>query len=402
MKVELKDIQEAAVRLKGTIKETSLDRSFSASKLLGTDVFFKFENEQVTGSFKIRGAFNKIASLTPAEKAKGVICSSAGNHAQGVAFSAANAGVRAIIVMPETAPIIKVNATKEYGAEVVLHGEIYDQAYERARELEKEQGYTFVPPFEDPKVIAGQGTIGLEIHSKVDDLDSIVVPIGGGGLISGIAIALKTLNPKIRVIGVQSDRAQGMFQLFHKASVTQLQKRIATIADGIAVKYPSQVMYENFIKKYVDEVVTVSDEEIAEAIFFLIERAKAVSEGSGAAAFAAAMHRNLNLGKKSCIVISGGNIDLNIISKVIDQGLVKKGRLVELSVVGNDVPGLLSQLTTMIAKERANILQVYHDRADLNLQLRETKVVFLLETTSHEHVQRIKNILQQVEGLRIL
>lgn len=400
MEVTFKDIEAAVIRIQGTVKHTSMDRSLSASKLLGADIYYKFENEQITGSFKIRGALNKISTLTDEEKKRGVVASSAGNHAQGVAFSATKCGVKSTIVMPENASLMKINATKEYGAEVILKGNIYDEAFEYAKQLTLENGSVFIPPFQDEKVIAGQGTIGLEIFKTVPDLDSIVIPVGGGGLISGVAIALKKLNPKIKIFGVQSQLVPGMTRLF-KGEKCEQNQRIMTIADGIAVKNPSPVMYESFIKKYVDDMVTVTDDEIAEAVLFLIERAKAVAEGSGAAALAAAMKRSLPLGKKSCILISGGNIDLNIISKIIDQGLVKKGRLAEIEVIVPDIPGLLSRITSVIAAEKANILQVHHDRSDRSLQLRETRIQFLLETTSHDHVDKIKKAVQNIDGARL-
>jgi threonine dehydratase len=402
MKLALSDIQKARTLLKDVISPTEMSLSISASKLLGSDVYFKFENTQRTGSFKFRGAYNKISNLTAEEKARGVVASSAGNHAQGVALSASIAGVKSTIVMPENASISKATATRGYGAEVILHGEIYDEAYEHARQLEKEKGYTFVHPYQDPFVIAGQGTIGIEILEKVPDLDTVIIPIGGGGLISGMALAIKSINPKIRIIGVQSDRSPGMAGLFNKVSAeTTAKKRAATIADGIAIKYPSQEMYDNFISKYVDQVVTVSDDEIAEAIVFLLERAKTVAEGSGAAAMAAAMRRDLDLGKKCCIIISGGNIDLNIISKIIDRGQIIRGRLCELSVMVDDLPGNLSRLTKVIAEQKANILEVRHDRVSQRLSLRETKIDFVLETLSLDHVEQIKKALQ-AEGAVVL
>lgn len=401
MKVTFADIQKARETIKDLICPTEMSHSISASKLLHSDIYFKFENTQRTGSFKFRGAFNKISNLTPAEKARGVVASSAGNHAQGVALSASLAGVKATIVMPENASISKASATRAYGADVILKGEIYDEAYEHAQKLEKEHGYTFVHPYQDPFVIAGQGTIGLEILEKVPDLDSVIVPIGGGGLISGISLAVKSINPKIRVIGVQSDRSPGMAHLFKKEPLTAPLKRAATIADGIAIKNPSQVIYDNFISKYVDDVVTVTDDEIAEAIVFLMERAKTVAEGSGAAAMAAAMSRNLNLGKKSCIIISGGNIDLNIVAKIIDRGQIVRGRLCELSVIVDDLPGNLSKLTEVIAQERANILEVRHARVSKGLSLRETRIDFVLETSSIEHVAKIQRALEAT-GAKII
>lgn len=394
MKVSFADIQKARELLKDIICATEMSHSISASNLLKSEVYLKFENTQRTGSFKFRGAYNKISNLTAEEKARGVVASSAGNHAQGVALSAKLAGVKSTIVMPETASISKASATRDYGANVVLKGEIYDEAFEYAQKLEKEHGYTFVHPYQDPHVIAGQGTIGIEILEKVPDLDTVIVPIGGGGLISGIALAVKAINPKIRVIGVQSDRSPGMAHLYNKQPLSQI-KRAATIADGIAIKNPSQVMLDSFISKYVDQVVTVSDDEIAEAVVFLMERAKAVAEGSGAAAMAAAMSRGLDLGKKTCVIISGGNIDLNIVSKIIDRGQILRGRLCELSVIVDDLPGNLSRLTQAIAQQKANILEVRHDRVSKGLSLRETRIDFVLEATSIDHVERIKRALEE-------
>lgn len=400
LNVTLSDIQKARELLKNVICETELNHSISASKLLGSDVYLKFENTQRTGSFKFRGAYNKISSLTPEQKKNGVVASSAGNHAQGVALSATLAGVKSTIVMPVTAPLSKFSATKAYGAEVILKGEIYDDAYEHARMLEKEKGFTFVHPYQDEYVIAGQGTIGLEVMERLPDLDTIVVPIGGGGLISGIAIAVKALNPKTKVIGVQSDRSPGMANLYNKQTGS-LAKRVATIADGIAIKNPSPEIHDQFISKFVDQVVTVSDDEIAEAIVYLMERTKAVAEGSGAAAMAAAMHRGLDLGKKCCIIVSGGNIDLNVVSKIIDRGQIVRGRLCELSVIVDDLPGNLSKLTKVIAEQRANVLEVRHDRVSKGLSLRETRIDFVLETSSLEHVERIMAALQ-AEGAKVL
>lgn len=394
MKVTVEDIRKAREVIQGQIKVTEIDKSFSASKLLGTEVYFKYENTQFTGSFKLRGALNKIHSLTAAERERGVVASSAGNHAQGVAFSATKSGVKSTIVMPIHAPLVKVQATRDYGANVVLHGEIYDDAYEHARKLEKEHGFIFVHPYEDEKIIAGQGTIGLEVIEKIPDLDSIVVPIGGGGLISGIATAVKAINPKCRVIGVQSNQAPGMERLFNKKALEDNKKKISSIADGISIKKPSEQMYKSFISHLVDEVVTVSDDEIAEAIVFLLERAKTVVEGSGAAGLAAVMNHKLNLGKKTCVILCGGNIDLNIVSKVIEKGQIRKGRLAELSVVVDDLPGNLSRLTKVIADHGANVLQVHHDRVTQGLYLRETKIDFVLETTSPEHIEQIRKALQ--------
>lgn len=398
MQIRFEDIENAHSLLKKVIKATETKFSNSASENFPFEVFFKYENTQRTGSFKIRGAYNKIASLSVHEKERGVVASSAGNHAQGVALSATLAGTKSVIVMPETASINKATATKSYGAEVILKGEIYDEAQEHARQLEKVYGYTFVHPYEDHLVIAGQGTIAIEILEKIPDLDSLLVPIGGGGLISGVAFAMKHLRPQCKIIGVQSAQAPGMSQLFHHQSVESSKKKISTIADGIAIKNPSRLLYDNFICKYVDEVVTVSDDEIAESMVFLLERAKTLVEGSGAVGLAALMNNKMNFGKKVCVLLSGGNIDLNIISKIIERGQIKRGRLAELSVVVDDLPGTLNRLTKAIADEKANILQVHHDRVEQGLFLRETRIDFVLETASPEHIERIKKSLQGMGG----
>ena len=390
--VSISDIQKANQLLKSVVKNTELDFSPSASERLGKQVYFKFENTQRTGSFKIRGAYNRIMNLSPEEKERGVVASSAGNHAQGVALSSKLAGVRAIIVMPETAPLNKVEATKHYGAEVVLKGEIYDDAFEYAKELESKEGFTFVHPYQDPWVVAGQGTIGLEILQQLPDVDSIIVPIGGGGLISGIATAVKTLRPQCKIFGVQSAQTPGMSQLYHHQELVNSTKRISTIADGIAIKRPSQVMYDQFISKLVDDIVTVTDDEIAEAIVYLIERVKTVTEGSGAAGFAGLLKDQfVGLGEKTCVVLCGGNIDLNIISKVIERGQIQRGRLVKMSVVVDDTPGSLQRLTQIIADKRANILEVHHDRVTQGLFLKETRIDFVLETVNFDHIDEIES-----------
>lgn len=392
MKVSLKEIEQAESLIKPFISPTAMQLSPIATKILKTEVYFKYENLQSTGSFKIRGALNKILNLTDSQKKAGVIASSAGNHAQGVALSAQKAGVKAVIVMPKTAPLVKVQATRDYGAEVILEGEIYDEAYEHALKLQKEFGYTFVHPYNDEQVIAGQGTVGLEMLRFQPDLDTIVVPIGGGGLISGISTVVKAFNPRCRVIGVQSALAPSMYELYsgHKLNKG---RRSATIADGIAIKNPSVEVYESFIKTQVDEIVTVTEDEIAEAIVFLLEKAKTVTEGSGAVGVAAALHKKFQLGQKNCIVLSGGNIDLNIMARVINLGLIRKGRLAEISIIVDDVPGNLNRLTRSIADLGANVLEVRHDRIFEGLLLRETKIDFMLETKNSEHAQLIRDSL---------
>jgi threonine dehydratase len=393
LKVTLEDIQKAQKQLRGVIRATELDKSLSATQLLGVETYIKFENQQYTGSFKFRGAYNKISTLTEEQKKRGVIASSAGNHAQGVARSAQLIGVQATIVMPNGAPLVKAEATRNYGARVIFHGEVVDEAIDYAKTLVKKEGYTFIHPYEDEKIIAGQGTIGLEIHEALPDVDTVLIPIGGGGLISGTAVALKALNPKCRIIGVVSDKAPGMMQLKMGQDFTSPVKNGQTIADGIAVKRPSAVMFRSFIDPYVDQIVSVTDDEIADAIVFLMERMKSVSEGSGAVGLAAALKLNLDLGKKTCIVISGGNIDLNIVSKVIERAQVRKGRLAEISVLVSDLPGSLSQLTHLIAQSGANIIDVRHDRLAEGLALRQTRILFVLETRNFEHIAAIKKQL---------
>jgi len=389
MIVTLQDIQDARSQIHKFINTTICDFSKSATDLLGAEIYLKLENTQRTGSFKIRGATNKIISLSDAEKKRGVIACSAGNHAQGVALSSTMNGVKSVIIMPENAPIAKIQATKSYGAEVILHGSMFDEAKEFAFKLAQEKGYVFVHPFEDAKVIAGQGTIGLELIEQIKDLDTVVVPIGGGGLISGIAIALKSLNPRIRIIGVQTELVSTMVQMFKTKKYEPLMQPVSTLADGIAVKTPSQDMFDSFISKYVDEVATVTEGEIAEAIVFLLERAKTVAEGSGAVALAAALSKKIKLGRKNVLLVCGGNIDLNIVSSIITRGQIQRGRLCELSVVVADIPGSLSRLTQILADRRANILEVHHDRLRHGLSLKETRIDFVIETTSHEHIQQI-------------
>lgn len=401
MKVTLEDIQKARQVIQSLINLTPCDYSKSATDLLGSEVYLKLENTQKTGSFKIRGASNKVISLTAEDRKKGVIACSAGNHAQGVALSSSLNGVKSIIVMPENAPIAKIEATKHYGAEVILKGAMFDEAKEYAYQLAREKGYVFVHPFEDEKVIAGQGTIGLELLEQIPGLDTVVVPIGGGGLISGIAIAVKSLHPHIKVIGVQTAAVSTMAQLFHTQKYTALEHPASTLADGIAIKQPSQVMYESFISKYIDEVVTVSEDEIAEAIVFLLERAKTVAEGSGAVALAAGLSKKLKLGKKTCFLICGGNIDLNIVADIIDRGQIQRGRLCELSVIVPDVPGSLSRLTKILAEHRANVLEVHHDRLRHGLSLKETRIDFVIETTSHSHIEKIISNLE-LSGARVI
>lgn len=403
MKVTLEDIQKAQKSIQKLINYTLCEFSNSCSQIIGSEVYLKMENSQRTGSFKMRGAANKILNLNEAEKKKGVIACSAGNHAQGVALSSKLTGVKATIIMPETASLSKIQATKNYGAEVILHGQMFDESKDYAFKLAKEKGYIFVHPYEDEFVIAGQGTLGIEILEQVQNLDSVIIPVGGGGLISGIATAIKTLKPSIKIIGVQAAAISTMCQLFENNTFRPVESLVSTLADGIAIKNPSQIMLDSFIKKHVDQMVTVTEAQIAEAIVFLLERVKTVAEGSGATALAAALslHKDLGLGAKTCVLVSGGNIDLNIISQVIQRGQIQRGRLCELSVIAPDVPGSLSRLTQVLAEHRANVLEVHHDRIRSGLNLKETRIDFVIETTSLQHIEIIRKALIQL-GAKII
>ena len=394
LKLTLKDIELARTLITDVVLKTRLEESVTASKAVGSKVFFKYENEQRTGSFKIRGALNKLRSMSEADKKRGVVASSAGNHAQGVALASAEAGVNCKIVMPQTAAFIKQAATKSYGAEVILHGQIYDEAFQYALAIAKEENRVFIPPFQDELIIAGQGTIGLELAEEIHDLDSIIVPIGGGGLISGIAVALKALNPHTKVFGVVAENAPGMEALFHSKKVPR-GLTYQSIADGISVKSPSKEMYDSFLSKYVDDVISIGEDEIAESILFLLEREKTVVEGSGAISYAAALSGKLDLGDKTCCLLCGGNIDMNLISSILNRGLTRTGRLAQVSVIVDDRPGALQALTRVIAKEGANIMDVVHDRLAPELHIRETIIRFMLETKNEGHLESVRDALQR-------
>ncbi len=363
------------------------------------EVFLKPENLQHTGAFKLRGAYYKISQLTEEEKSHGVIACSAGNHAQGVALAATHNGIKSIICLPAGAPISKIEATKRLGAEVCLVPGVYDDAYAKAIELRDQMGYTFVHPFNDPKVIAGQGTIGLEILEEMPHIDAVVVPVGGGGLISGVAFALKTLRPDIKVYGVQAAGAPSMAKSMEKAERIHLDS-VSTIADGIAVKEPGDLTYE-LCQKYVDEIVTVSDDEIAAAILALIEKQKLIAEGAGAAAVAAVMFDKLPIeGKKVVCVVSGGNIDVNILNRVINRGLLTNGRVCTIELEVTDKPGTLLKLLAVIAEQGANVLAVNHDRISPSEQINSCTVHLELETTDHSHIARLHKALEKA-GFRI-
>lgn len=376
------------------LKEAATVTPLIKADKIGENIYLKSENFQLTGSFKLRGAYYKIASLTPEEAEKGVIACSAGNHAQGVALSATRRGIKSVICMPAGAPISKVEATKSYGGEVVLVPGVYDDAANRAVELMEEKGYTFVHPFNDERVIAGQGTIGLEIINQLPNVEVVYVPIGGGGLISGVSYAIKALKPDCKVIGVQAAGAPSMYESRKQGEVIELDK-VATIADGIAVKKPGDITFE-MCQKYVDEIVTVSEEEIATAILTLMEKQKTVAEGAGATALAAAMFDKANLkGKKSVCVVSGGNIDVSILSRVITQGLNKTGRIANIETKVVDKPGQLISLLQLISKTGANIISINHEREDLRSEVNSCVVTMVLETRNTEHVNEIKTLLKE-------
>ncbi len=393
LQISIEDVWAAQKTIGEVARRTPINLALGR-ELRSKNVHVKLENLQMTGSFKIRGSLNKITNLSEDEKKQGVIAASAGNHAQGVALSCQLKGVNAKIVMPEGAPLIKIAATQSYGAEVVLHGRIFDDAYKKAQELAQEENRVFVHPYQDKHVIAGQGTIGVEIMEAIPDLEHIVVPIGGGGLISGISYVVKHLNPKCKIHGVVSNQAPGMLQMKNGIPV-ELPPVISTIADGIAVKHPSPMMFETYIDKYVDDIVAVSDEELARAIVYGMEMEKTVLEGSGAAGLAAVLSGKLKFKGPSCVVLCGGNIDLNTMSSVIDTGLRKAGRLARISVIVDDLPGHLAMITRDFADLHANVLDVLHDRVSPELSLRQTRIDVLLETMSQDHIDQIKDRLRQ-------
>jgi len=397
--VTLQDILAARERLRDAIRPTPCPQSdHFTERTECAAVFFKLENLQRTGAFKERGALNKLLSLTPEERSKGVIAASAGNHAQGVAYHARRLGVRATIVMPERTPLIKVSRTRDdYGARVVLKGANFDEAYAEALRIQAAEGLVFVHPFNDPHVIAGQGTIALELLEQCPDLDVVLVPIGGGGLISGMACALKELKPGIQVVGVQTATIASMKASLEAGVLTELTATGSTIADGIAVKRVGERTFE-MVRKYVDAVVSVDEEEIAAAILTLLEQEKSVVEGAGAVGLAALLNGRVpqTKGKRTAILLSGGNIDMNVISRIIERGLVKAGRLVQLEVRLPDRPGMLARLTSRIADLRANVVDLHHERAFSQAGLDEAMVEVTLETTGPAHIQELEQALREL------
>jgi threonine dehydratase len=394
--ITLNDIQSALGRIRNSIYLSPCARSETFSESTGNQVYLKLDNLQRTGSFKERGALNKLLSLSTEERAQGVIAASAGNHAQGVAYHAGKLGIRAQICMPLTTPLIKVSATRGYGADVVLHGANYDEACEEALRRGEAEHLAFVHPFDDDVVIAGQGTIGLELLEQHPDLEAVVVPIGGGGLIGGIACALKESNPKsntkIQVFGVQPSRLPSMKVAVAEGKPVTLNAS-STIADGIAVRRAGERTLP-LVQKYVDDIVTVEEEEIANAILLLLEREKTLAEGAGAAALAALVNRKLPfVGKKVAVLVCGGNIDVTLLSRIIERGLVKDGRLVRLRVHLPDYPGALNRLTSILAQHRANIVETDYDRAYHGVGLGETAIEITMETRGPDHIAEIISAL---------
>jgi threonine dehydratase len=385
----LADILAARERLNGAVYRTPCARSETLSRQTGQNIFLKLENLQMTGSFKERGALNKIATLTEEQAARGVVAASAGNHAQGVAYHATQRGIRSVIVMPLTTPLVKVQATRGFGAEVVLHGANYDEACEEATRRCQADGMTFIHPFDDPLVMAGQGTIGLELLEQIEDLEAVVVPVGGGGLIGGIACAVKESRPEVRVVGVQTSRLPSMQAAVREHHPVTLEPS-TTIADGIAVRRAGEVTYP-VVARYVDEIVTVDEDEIASAILTLLEREKTLAEGAGAAGLAAILQRRTSLPAKTrtAVLVGGGNIDVTLLSRIIERGLVQDGRLIRLRIHLLDRPGALTELTQIIAAHNANIVDTLYNRAYYGVNLGDTAIDITMETRGREQVEEL-------------
>jgi threonine dehydratase len=386
--IQLSDIQAALERIRADIRISPCPHSETFSALTNNSIFLKLDNQQRTGAFKERGALNKLLTLTPEERSRGVIAASAGNHAQGVAYHAGRHKIHARIVMPLPTPLTKVSATRAYGAEVLLHGTNYDEAYEKAVEQSKEDRLTLIHAFDDDAVIAGQGTLGLEILQQHPSIEVIVAPIGGGGLIGGIACAVKETNPAVQIFGVQPSRIPSMKAAVAEGKPVTL-KSAKTIADGIAVRRAGERTLP-LVQKYVDDIVTVEEEEIANAILLLLEREKTLAEGAGAAAIAAVLNRKLPLqGKRIAVLVCGGNIDVTLLSRIIERGLVKDGRLVRLRVHLPDYPGALHRLTGILADHRANIVETAYDRAYHGVNLGDTAIDITMETRGPDHIAEL-------------
>ncbi|MEA3497950.1 MAG: threonine ammonia-lyase [Campylobacterota bacterium] len=392
--INIDKIKEAKKRLNNIIRVTPMAYAPILSKQFNSDIYLKKENLQLTGSFKLRGAFNKIATLSDNERVKGVVAASAGNHAQGVAFSSKHFGCNATIIMPEATPLTKVSGVKSYGAKVILHGANYDESYKYAIEYAKKYDKSFVHPFADDEVISGQGTIALEIFEETQDIDIIIIPIGGGGLISGIATAAKVLNPNIKIIGVVASGADAMKKSFSaKTPIDSIS--VKTIADGIAVRDTTPRMLD-YVLDLVDEIVEVEDNEIASAILFLLEQHKLIVEGAGAVGTAAVMHNKINVeGKKVVLPLSGGNIDVTMLAQIIEKGLVKSSRKMNLIITLIDKPGSLKSLTNIFESLNANIVQIDYDRNSIALDFGDANVTVGLETKGSEHQEALREQLNQ-------
>lgn len=390
--INLDDLYKARYVLGEILRRTDLVKAPKINP--DSDIYLKPENLQITGSFKIRGAYYRISQLNDDEKKRGVVACSAGNHAQGVALGATSHGIKSLICLPEGAPISKIEATRKLGAEICLVPGVYDDAYQKALQLRDEHGYTFVHPFNDEHVIAGQGTIGLELLEQLPGVEAVIVPVGGGGLISGVAFAMKSLNPKIKVYGVQAAGAPSMFESLKVHHIETL-PQVSTVADGIAVKTPGSLTYE-LCSKYVDEICTVSEDEICAAILRLLEEEKMVAEGAGAVSVAAAMYNKLPIkGKKTVCLVSGGNIDVTILNRVVNRGLEKSGRICTLTMELDDKPGQLLEVNDVIAALGANIISVYHDRSAYSKKVNSCQMRVTLETRNREHVNDIKESLMK-------
>ncbi len=386
------DVYRADKQLSGVVKKTRLIYSDFFSEQSGNEVFIKPENMQHTGAFKLRGAYNKISQLTAEEKTKGVITSSAGNHAQGVAFAAQRLGVKAVICMPATTPILKIEATRAYGAEVVLHGDSFDDAYLYSLELQKKHGYIYVHPFNDRDVLLGQGTTALEIINELKDVDAILVPIGGGGFASGVALATKVVSPHVKVIGVEPENAACMKAALDAGKIVTL-KSADTVADGCAVKTAGTLTFE-FCKKYLDEIITVNEMEIMSALLSLIEKHKLIAEGAGVLSLAALNKLNFK-GKKIVAIVSGGNIDISTLSGLIDKALIARGRIFSFAVQLPDKPGELLNIAKILSEENANVVKLDHNQALVTNSFKKVLLSVTIETHNQEHINRIVKALNK-------
>ena len=397
--MDLNQIISAREKMKGIVHQTPLDFSQTFTDMSHNEVYLKLENLQKTGSFKVRGSINKLTSLSKEELSKGVIAASAGNHAQGVAYSSKMLNIPCTIVMPKGAPLSKIQATKNYGAEIVLEGDVFDDALSHAMELSEKQGFTLVHTFDDDEIIAGQGTVGLEILEQLPDVEAIICPVGGGGLIAGIAVAVKEKNPNVAIYGVEASACPSMAQsLLEKKPISVPSG--PTVADGIAVKKPG-VRNLEIVEKYVDDLVTVDELEMIRTMFLLLERNKLLVEGSGASSLAALLYGKLKIkGKKTVALLSGGNVDVNFISRIIERGMVEAGRYARFSIIIVDKPGELQRVLTNITESDANILSVHHTRMGRNIYPGYTEIEFAVETKSHEHILDLQKALT-AKGYRV-